>query len=122
MASIDSDRFNCTFGERAAFEAGIKLASLYHQFIGTPVGEKNRVELETAMEGAMRMQPHVIDAKVTIDHDALIDSMGDMDYCSLNEKMIRAMVKIMVDRKECTARMEYLKEMDYPLMWIEEMV
>ncbi len=122
MVSIDSDRFNCTIRERAAFEAGIKLASLFHQFIGTPVGERNRVQLETAMEGAMRMQPYVIDTQVAIDTIAMVDSMGGKDYCSLGEKMIKAMVKIRVESTECTARIEYLKEMDYPLMWIEEMV
>lgn len=30
-------RFACTERERALFEAGIKMGTIYHQFVGTPV-------------------------------------------------------------------------------------
>jgi hypothetical protein len=121
LRDIETDRFNCTDTERAAFEAGIKLASLYHQFIGTPVGPENRHSLETAMEQAMRTQPHVMEAKVVIDQEVLSGEMGEMGYVSLNEKMISAMVAVRVKDTICTGRMEYISELEYPLMWVESM-
>ena len=32
-----ASRFACTERERALFEAGIKMGTIYHQFVGTPV-------------------------------------------------------------------------------------
>ena len=34
---VAASRFNCSEKERAIFEAGIKMATIYHQFVGTPV-------------------------------------------------------------------------------------
>ncbi|MFH0966806.1 MAG: dihydroneopterin aldolase family protein, partial [Methanobacteriota archaeon] len=36
--------------ERAAFEAGIKLGALYHQWVGTPVSRESANSLKLAME------------------------------------------------------------------------
>ncbi|MBR1452331.1 MAG: hypothetical protein IJ592_02405, partial [Candidatus Methanomethylophilaceae archaeon] len=32
---LANQRFSCTERERAVFEAGIKMATIYHQFVGT---------------------------------------------------------------------------------------
>ncbi|MEM0330334.1 MAG: dihydroneopterin aldolase family protein, partial [Archaeoglobaceae archaeon] len=55
----------------ASFEAGIKLGALFHQFIGAPVSEKNAEILERAMESCLKLQPYVIEAKVSIDRKKL---------------------------------------------------
>ena len=34
---VAASRFNCSERERAIFEAGVKMATIYHQFVGTPV-------------------------------------------------------------------------------------
>lgn len=121
MTTIETDQFNCAEGERAAFEAGIKLGSLFHQFIGVPVRAENRSSLEKAMTSAVLTQPHVIEAEVRIDEGELSRSLSRFGYCSLNERMIDAKVSIRVGSSICNARLGWMEEMGYPLMWIESM-
>ena len=119
MKTIETDMFECSDGERAAFEAGIKLGSLFHQFIGVPVRDENRKDLENAMRSAVLTQPHVVEAEVRIDEEELSRSVSRFGYCSLNERMIDATVQIRFESTICTARLGWLEEMGYPLMWIE---
>jgi hypothetical protein len=118
MRIIDTDHFDCTEGERASFEAGIKLGALYHQFIGTPVSPESRKDLEKAMTSAVLSQPHVVKADVRIDSSALLENLNDLEYCSLNGKMIKAEILVRVGKAVCDARLEWIDEMSYPLMWI----
>lgn len=54
-----AERFGCSVAERACFEAGIKLATIYHQFVGTPFCSANREDLERSIEKCIRTQPYV---------------------------------------------------------------
>lgn len=62
--------------QRAAFEAGIKFGSLYHQFAGTPVSRDSAGTLETAMAESIENQPHCLDVSVHIDRDR-VDEVAD---------------------------------------------
>jgi hypothetical protein len=119
MRTIETDRFGCTVSERAAFEAGIKLGTIYHQFIGTPVSPESRQDLEEAIRSAVLSQPHVKNAEISIPEAALENEMGVAGYVSLNERMIVASIIIDVEGTLCRARLEWSGEMDYPLMWVE---
>lgn len=121
MRIIESDRFNCSNGERAAFEAGIKLGSLFHQFIGTPVSMENISDIEKAMTSAMRTQPHVVEAEVRIDKTEMVRSLSGLEYCPLNDKMLRAEVLIDVRGIRCRAFLERDEDLNYTLMWIGSM-
>ncbi|MGA1873218.1 MAG: dihydroneopterin aldolase family protein, partial [Thermoplasmatota archaeon] len=81
--------FNCNARERATFEAGIKLASLYHQYIGSPVNPDSVDHFEKAMEKGMMAQPYVVRSKVAIDRAVLGSSLTPYGYCSLNERMLK---------------------------------
>src|SRR5438309_11228334 len=59
--------FAGTERDRAAFEAGIKLGSILHQYIGVSLTRKHATPLERAMEAAARVQPLVEDVTVRID-------------------------------------------------------
>ncbi|HUS56931.1 MAG TPA: dihydroneopterin aldolase family protein, partial [Thermoplasmata archaeon] len=48
--------FDCSDEERATFEAGIKLGTIYHQFVGVPVSADNVDTLERAMEAGSEVQ------------------------------------------------------------------
>src|SRR5437016_12752640 len=63
--------FAGTDRDRAAFEAGIKLGSILHQYVGVPLTRKNAASLERAIEAAARVQPLVEDVKVRIDRKRL---------------------------------------------------
>ena len=121
MKTIGSDRFKCTDSERAAFEAGIKLGSLFHQFVGTPLSLQNAEVVEKAMTSAVLNQPHVVDANVRLNREEILRSLTGMDYCTLDGDMIEAEVLIDVNGKMCRAFLKKDERLDYPLMWIGSM-
>ncbi len=109
-----------TDSEIAAFEAGIKLGALFHQFVGTPVSLKTKVSLEKAMEEAVKNQPYVVDAEVRIDEERLKEaSKNPFGYTSLEGKMIYARVKVRFGGATLTGVLEYSLEKDYPEMKLE---
>lgn len=112
-----ASRFGCGPSERACFEAGIKLATVYHQFVGTPFCERNREELEKAIAGCILTQPYVSGAEVHIVADG--GDKGDQySYASLTGDMIDAVVTVRIDGTEAVAEMRYDPELGYPLMFI----
>ena len=104
--------------ERACFEAGIKMGTIYHQFVGTPFSLANVTGLEKAIEDAIKVQPYVSDAKVRINTEGLVRNGDTYSYRSLTGEMIDAVVKIDLDGTKVTAEMRYDAELGYPLMYI----
>ncbi len=115
--NLAGSRFNCSVSERACFEAGIKMATIYHQFVGTPFCDRNVSDLERTIENCIRVQPYVLDAKVKIRRPDL-DKEDQYSYTSLTGDMIDATVRISLDGTEVTAEMRYDAELRYPLMFI----
>lgn len=98
----------------AAFEAGIKLGALFHQFIGVPVSEKNAEILEKAMESCLMLQPYVVEAEVRIDRARMKPSK--FGYTSLSPDMLRARVVVEFEGERVEAVLEWEEELEYPLM------
>ena len=117
---LANSRFNCSGRERACFEAGIKMGTIYHQFVGTPVSLANIPQLEKAMEESIKVQPYVRDARISIDRTGLTRDGDTYSYKSLIGEMIDAVVIIDLDGCMVTAEMRYDAEMGYPLMYISE--
>ena len=120
--SIATSRFNCTPRERACFEAGIKMGTIYHQFVGTPVNLATIHDLERAIEKAISVQPFVRDVRICIKCDSLKEGGDRYSYVSLTGEMIDAVVTIKLDGVILTAEMRYDDEMGYPLMFISDIV
>jgi len=99
--------------EQAVFECGIKLGGIFHQFIGTPVSLKSRKSLEKAIEEAIKNQPFVESVRVKI-------NLGKRSYVPLSEKMLDVSVAVRFRSAKCKCRLKYIKEEDYPRMYIEE--
>ena len=114
-----SSRFRCSVGERACFEAGIKMATIYHQFVGTPFCDRNVANLEDTIAECIRVQPYVLDAKVRIRRGAG-GKEDQYSYTSLTGDMIDAVVTISLDGTVVTAEMRYDEELQYPLMYISD--
>lgn len=110
--------FNCTDRERALFEAGIKLGTIYHQFVGTPVSRANVGTVEKAMEESARIQPFIEDVKVHIDRSMLRDKRGPYDYYTLTGLMLQVYVRVRVGRAVVEAEMRRIRELSYPLMYV----
>ena len=112
-----ASRFSCTVGERAAFEAGIKMATVYHQFVGTPFCKDSVHDLERSIESAIETQPYVESARIRITRDGG-DKTDQYTYSSLDGDMIDAVVVVRVGGTRVTAEMRYDRELRYPLMYI----
>lgn len=110
--------FNCSDKERAAFELGIKFGTLFHQFVGTPVGEENKDSLQKAIEEAIERQAYVRSTEVDISlNDS--DQKGPFSYETLKGEMIEADILLEFKEIEALGKIGYIEEMDYPLMFIE---
>lgn len=111
--------FVCDDSERAAFEAGIKLGTAYHQFVGTPVDLDSVETLERAMRESLMVQPHVEDVKVRISRDRFPEREDLYSYVSLTGDMLDVSLVIRTASTRLRARMRYVAELDYPLMYVE---
>lgn len=112
--------FNCSLRERTVFEAGIKLGTIYHQFVGTPICAANVEILERAMEDGVKVQPFVKDIKVRIDRTALRKKRDEFDYQTLTGNMLNVTLVIQVENVRAVAEMRYVNELRYPLMYVKE--
>lgn len=112
--------FKCTVRERAMFEAGIKMGTIYHQFVGVPVDLSSVDILERSIEQGVRVQPYVEDVKVTIDRAHFRPKKDEYGYMSLTGNMLDVRLVIRIDNVCVTAEMRYSKELNYPLMYISD--
>ena len=111
---------NITTRERAIFEGAISMGALFHQFVGTPVNENTKNSLETSMEESLKLQPAIEDADVTIRFDKLEDAMTEFEYTSLTGDMLDVKIYTKVDNVKATIRIEFIEELNYPLMYVED--
>ncbi|VVB67314.1 Dihydroneopterin aldolase [uncultured archaeon] len=100
--------------EIAAFEAGIKLGALYHQFVGAPVSERTASGLEQAMQESISLQPYVRKVAVSINRQMLQENV--FGYGELEGRMIVAEVEIEYEGEIVRARLEYDAAKNYPMM------
>lgn len=100
--------------EKAAFEAGIKLGALYHQFVGTPIARETAATVEAAIEQAVGLQPYVTGVRVRLNRDMMVSNR--FGYSELAGKMFDVEITITVGATICRARLHL--EDDYPMMEI----
>ena len=105
---------NITSRERAIFEGGISMGALFHQFVGTPVNIKTKEGLERTIEESFKLQPAIEDVEVKIN---LNDNTG-FDYISLSGDMLDVRIHTAVDDVKAVIRIEYIEELNYPLMYV----
>ena len=111
--------FACTDRDRALFEIGIKMGTIYHQFVGTPINHDNVEQVERAITESVKVQPFVASAKVTIDRKYMSGGKGMYGYSTLSGKMMQVLVTVVYDGWKVNARMHHVDELDYPLMYVD---
>ncbi|MDO5815512.1 MAG: dihydroneopterin aldolase family protein [Methanobrevibacter sp.] len=117
---VDKEYFsNITTRERAIFEGAISMGALFHQFVGTPVNKDSKESLEKAMEESLSLQPAIENVEVEIRFDKLEESMTEFDYTSLTGDMLDVKIHTKVDDITATIRIEFIEELNYPLMYVE---
>lgn len=118
---VDKKFFNnISNRERAIFEGGITIGALFHQFIGTPVSIESVPTLEKSIEEAMELQPCIEEVKVRINRKMLEDSKSKFEYTTLSGEMIDITIISKYNDKKAVIRMKYIEELNYPLMYVEE--
>jgi hypothetical protein len=117
---VDKEYFsNITKRERAIFEGAISMGALFHQFVGTPVNKDSKESLEKAMEESLSLQPAIEKVEVEIRFDKLEESMTEFDYTSLTGDMLDVKIHTKVDDVLAVIRIEFIEELNYPLMYVE---
>lgn len=118
--NVDEKYFsNITSRERAIFEGAISMGALFHQFVGTPVNKNTKEGLERSMEDSLKLQPAIKDVEVKIRFDKLEESMTEFDYTSLNGDMLDVRIYTKVENVKAVIRIEFIEELNYPLMYVE---
>jgi len=111
--------FRCTDRERAVFEAGVKLGSAYHQYVGSPVDARSVRALEQAIAAGIRAQPAVVSVRVRIDRRALRRGTTKLGYASLTGDMLDVTVETRSGNATAVGRLRYVAALRYPAMHIE---
>ena len=118
---VDEKYFsNITKRERAIFEGAISMGALFHQFVGTPVNKNTKEGLEKAMEDSLSLQPAIENVEVEIRFDKLEESMTEFDYTSLTGDMLDVKIYTKVDDVLAVIRIEFIEELNDPLMYVEK--
>ena len=111
---------NISSRERALFEGAITMGALFHQFVGTPVNSESAETLEKSIKEAMELQPCIEKVEVKIDREILEETKSEFNYVSLNGDMLDIQVTSKYDDKKAVLRMEYIEDLKYPLMYVED--
>ncbi|MFX0007181.1 MAG: dihydroneopterin aldolase family protein [Promethearchaeota archaeon] len=109
--------------ERACFETGIKLGALYHILSGIPIRNDENVirAIEKGIESAISCQPFVKFVKIHFDRNKISGSKESaFDYDEINGKIIQAELNIEYESIHVVAKVQWVDQLEYPLMFIEK--
>ena len=109
--------------ERACFETGIKLGALYHMLCGIPIqnDEKIITSVEKGIESAVSCQPYVKSVKINLNREKIIKTKEtEFDYDEITGRIIQAEISIEYESVLVKAKVEWVDQLDYPLMFIEK--
>ncbi|KKM80240.1 hypothetical protein LCGC14_1341920 [marine sediment metagenome] len=111
-----------TVRERACFETGIKLGALYHILCGIPISSNERTvkSIEKGIEAAISCQPFVKSITIQLNKDKIVGNQSTpFDYDEITGKIIRAELLIEFESVEIAAKLDWVDDLQYPLMFIE---
>ncbi|UCC18136.1 MAG: dihydroneopterin aldolase family protein [Promethearchaeota archaeon] len=109
--------------ERACFETGIKLGALYHILSGIPIRKDDKIieSIERGIESAISCQPYVKSVKISFNREKISGNKdSEFDYDEITGKIINAEIHIEYESINIVAKVKWVDELDYPLMYIEK--
>jgi len=107
--------------ERAVFEAGIALGAIAHAVAGLPITRETAKDVEQALEKSFALQPYREKVRIRI-RPRRGRKKSEYDYDSLSPEIMDVRVIVRYGGARVFARMRYVKDIDYPLMYIERIV
>lgn len=111
--------------ERACFETGIKLGALYHILCGIPISSNENIisSIEEGIANSISCQPYVKEVNINLARHLIRgDKFNEFDYDEISGKIIRASVILEFEQVEVTAKIDWIEDMEYPLMFIEKII
>lgn len=109
--------------ERACFEVGIKLGALYHILCGIPISSNIDIinSIEKGIEASISCQPYVKSVKIFLDKDRIIgDKETEFAYDDISGKIINAEINLEYESVKVKAKIKWIEDLNYPLMYIEK--
>ena len=109
--------------ERATFEIGIKLGALYHLLSGVPISSDKKVieSIEKGFEASISCQPYVKSVKLNILKNKIEGNKStEFDYDEISGDKIKVEVIIEYKSIKVVAKIEWIENLQYPLMFIEK--
>ena len=109
--------------ERACFETGIKLGALYHILSGIPIQNDEKIidSIERGIESAISCQPFVKSVKIHLNRNKILKTKEtEFDYEEISGRIIQAEIIIEYQSVYVVAKVKWIDELDYPLMFIEK--
>ena len=74
------------------------------------------------MEESFALQPSIDKVEVSIDLDRLDKAMTEFEYTSLSGDMLDVKIYSKVDNVMAIIRIKFIEELNYPLMYVEEII
>jgi len=113
---------NITSRERAIFEGAISMGALFHQFVGTPVNKDTVDNLEKVINESFKLQPAIEKVEASINLEKLEEALTGFEYTSLNGDMLDVKIYSRIDDVLAIIRIKFIEEVNYPLMYVEEIL
>ena len=105
--------------ERAIFEGAVSLGAVFHQYIGAPFRKKERIE--NAIKESALTQPYVVDAEIHLNTPPKSDE-NTFEYDVVSGKILEIQITAEFGDARAILALDWIPEMDYPLMYIKEIV
>ncbi|MDW8083891.1 MAG: dihydroneopterin aldolase family protein [Candidatus Caldarchaeum sp.] len=106
--------------DRAVFEAGIALGSLFHSVLGLPASADSKKMLENALEKSFGLQP--FRRRVNVVLKGLRRKRGPYQYDSVTAEKLEATVVVVYGSATVKASVRYFPNIGYPLMYVSEVI
>jgi hypothetical protein len=126
QANIVDEYFDSTTTdrERACFEAGIKLGAVFHSILGFPVqNDQDAIEkIQNGFIASFKTQPYVedLDIEISLNTDERYKKRHEFDYTIVKDYMIRVQLHLNYKAAHLDARIDWIPELEYPLMYIKK--
>ncbi|MHA1681400.1 MAG: dihydroneopterin aldolase family protein [Promethearchaeota archaeon] len=113
-----------TARERACFEAGIKLGALFHSVLGFPFKNEpgSLAAIQDGFIASFKTQPYVktVDIKIIPPEPGTLTKSHEFDYGVVQGHMIDVNLQLHYNGVDLVAKIKWVPELHYPLMFIKE--
>ncbi len=109
-----------TARDRAIFEGAITLGAIFHQFTGLPLKKSLIPLVQELIEKTMSVQPFIQKITVKINEKEVRDHDHSYDYSVLSGDLLELEVISQYENARVHFGMKYVKELDFPLMFIKK--